>query len=29
MEKGGYRSIPVEAVHSLTVHGQTFNFAGV
>lgn len=29
MEKGGYRSIPVEAVQSLTVHGQTFNFAGV
>jgi len=29
MEKGGYRSIPVEAVQSLTVHGQTFNFAGM
>jgi len=29
MEKGGYRSIPVEAVQSLTVRGQTFSFAGV
>lgn len=29
MEKGGYRSIPVEAVQRLTVHGQTLNFAGV
>jgi hypothetical protein len=28
MEKGGYRSIPVDAVQSLTVHGQTFTFAG-
>jgi hypothetical protein len=26
MEKNGYRSIPVEAVLSLTVHGQTFRF---
>ncbi len=29
MENRGYRSIPVEAVQSLTVHGQTFSFAGV
>jgi hypothetical protein len=28
MEKGGYRSIPVDAVQSLTVHGQTFSFGG-
>ncbi|MDR2875971.1 MAG: hypothetical protein LBV44_08615 [Methylobacillus sp.] len=28
MEKGGYRSIPVEMVQRLTVHGQTFNFVG-
>ncbi|MDR2187095.1 MAG: SH3 beta-barrel fold-containing protein [Azonexus sp.] len=28
MEKGGYRSIPVESVQRLTVHGQTFSFAG-
>jgi hypothetical protein len=28
MEKNGYRSIPVEAVLSLTVHGHTFRFAG-
>lgn len=27
MEKGGYRSIPVDAVQRLTVHGQTFEFA--
>jgi hypothetical protein len=27
MDKGGYRSIPVESVQSLTVHGQTFTFA--
>ena len=29
MEKGGYRSIPVDAVQRITVHGQTFDFAGV
>ena len=28
MEKGGYRSIPVDAVRSLTVRGQQFSFAG-
>jgi len=28
MERGGYRSIPVDAVQSLTVHGQTFTFTG-
>jgi len=28
MEKEGYRSIPVEAIQRISVHGQTFNFAG-
>ena len=27
MEKGDYRSIPVESVRSLSVHGQRFDFA--
>lgn len=27
MEKGGYRSIPIEAVRSLSVNGQSFQFA--
>ena len=26
MEKKGYRSIPVDAVRELSIHGQTFSF---
>lgn len=29
MEKAGYRSIPVDAIRRLSVHGQTFDFAEV
>lgn len=29
MEAKGYRSIPVEAIRSLSIGGQTFNFEGV